>query len=123
MRTCSATSAWSCSDTARAGASPTATDTAICRARSQLTGPPLHDSTFWISANSGTRLSTSGGSSNGSSIEVPHLIPSREGAFGRSMMRGSVSVIAVTGVAGYLGRRVIELLESDESVQRVIGVD
>src|SRR5439155_10514770 len=44
-------------------------------------------------------------------------------AFGRSMMRISVSVIAVTGVAGYLGRRVIELLESDDAVQRVIGID
>ncbi|HJT37961.1 MAG TPA: SDR family oxidoreductase [Actinomycetota bacterium] len=34
-----------------------------------------------------------------------------------------MSVIAVTGVAGYLGRRVLELLESDDDVQRVVGAD
>ena len=35
----------------------------------------------------------------------------------------NVSVVAVTGVTGYLGRRVLDLLESDDGVQRVIGID
>ena len=35
----------------------------------------------------------------------------------------NVSIVAVTGVAGYLGRRVLDLLEADDGVQRVIGID
>ncbi|HVL32294.1 MAG TPA: SDR family oxidoreductase [Actinomycetota bacterium] len=34
-----------------------------------------------------------------------------------------MSVVAVTGIAGYLGGRLLSLLEADPSVDRVIGID
>ncbi|TMK54743.1 MAG: NAD-dependent epimerase/dehydratase family protein, partial [Actinobacteria bacterium] len=56
--------------------------------------------------------------------------PSREPSYSLPRMRvrafydaHNVSVVAVTGVTGYLGRRVLDLLESDDGVQRVIGID
>jgi len=39
------------------------------------------------------------------------------------MMLRNVSVVAVTGIAGYLGQRVLGLLEADGRVDRVIGID
>jgi len=47
---------------------------------------------------------------------------------GRATMAGmsqgsATGVFAVTGVAGYLGRRVIALLEREPAVSRVIGID
>jgi nucleoside-diphosphate-sugar epimerase len=39
------------------------------------------------------------------------------------MMLVSVSVVAVTGIAGYLGQRVLARLEASPDVTRVIGVD
>jgi nucleoside-diphosphate-sugar epimerase len=35
----------------------------------------------------------------------------------------AANVIAITGVAGYLGQRLVALLDDDEHVERVIGID
>jgi len=32
-------------------------------------------------------------------------------------------VIAITGISGYLGTRLLQLLEKDESVRKVVGID
>ncbi|MBI4728624.1 MAG: SDR family oxidoreductase [Acidobacteria bacterium] len=34
-----------------------------------------------------------------------------------------MSVVAVTGIAGYLGQRLLRLLEADPGVERIVGVD
>jgi nucleoside-diphosphate-sugar epimerase len=36
---------------------------------------------------------------------------------------GRAGVVAVTGVAGFLGRRLLSMLDDDASVERVIGID
>jgi nucleoside-diphosphate-sugar epimerase len=36
---------------------------------------------------------------------------------------GNVTTVAVTGIAGYLGQRVLARLESDSGVDRVVGID
>ena len=37
--------------------------------------------------------------------------------------RTNAQVVAVTGVSGYLGRRLLPLFDSDPSVERVVGID
>jgi nucleoside-diphosphate-sugar epimerase len=39
------------------------------------------------------------------------------------MSRRSAEIVAVTGVAGYLGARLLALLDDDPSIARVVGVD
>ncbi|MEX2554526.1 MAG: SDR family oxidoreductase [Actinomycetota bacterium] len=36
---------------------------------------------------------------------------------------GNAHVVAVTGVAGYLGRRLLALLDADPEIERVVGID
>ena len=37
--------------------------------------------------------------------------------------RGNAQVVAVTGVSGYLGRRLVRLLDDDPTVERIVGLD
>ena len=39
------------------------------------------------------------------------------------MGSGNAHVVAITGVSGYLGRRLLALLDADPDVERVVGID
>jgi nucleoside-diphosphate-sugar epimerase len=47
----------------------------------------------------------------------------RANAFVRGYHRRTMSVVAITGISGYLGRRLFGVLDADPSIERIVGID